>query len=51
VKNNDKINNIFFDIYCDAHYNSAKLELKIRLVYGEKKEKSYKGLIEPNAIA
>ena len=31
----------FFKMHCDVHYYSAKVQIKIQLVYGEKNEKLY----------
>jgi hypothetical protein len=28
-----------FNIHCDVHYYHAKFEIKIQLVYGERKDK------------
>ena len=32
-----KIIKLFLNMHCDVHYYSAKFEIKIELVYGEKK--------------
>jgi hypothetical protein len=31
-------------MHCDVHYYPAKFEIKIQLVYGEKKDKLYYGV-------
>ena len=31
----------FFKMHCDVHYYSAKVQIKIQLMYGEKNEKLY----------
>ena len=30
-----------FNMHCGVHYYHAKIEIKIQLLYGEKKEKIY----------
>ena len=37
MKNNDD----FFNMHCDVHYYSTKVEIKIQLVYGETKKTFY----------
>ena len=33
-----KIIKLFLNMHCDVHYYSAKIEIKIQLVYGETKK-------------
>ena len=39
MKNNGKIIKLFVNMNCYVHYYAAKFEIKIQLVYGEKKDK------------